>query len=409
MDLIDDVDAVDLAVDALVAGQREGLNGSANSVITSSLWDLERDVVLLEAARTRMVGEWVGRGLHGLDGSRSPSARLARETGCSANAAAIVVRRARKLRTMPATTAAFERGELSTDKVDELCRANGKARRARFAEAEERLVSDAKRLCFADLQHVLAVWRNAADAEAANDAAQRDIDGSHFAAVESYRKTVDLRGRLDPVRGAIVRNELERLEQHLWERDWAAARAEWGDAATTDKVTRTPAQRRAAAITLMAERSAAMEPGSTPTRPLFTVIIDHETAQQVCELSNGTVVAPGHLAPFIATADLERVVFGPAGRVLDVGRRSRFFRGGLRRAIEVRDRHCTFPGCREPAERCDVDHIVEWTDGGETTQDNGRLRCGPHNRQRPGRSTPAPPDPIDDPDDEGIEPPEPGP
>ena len=42
-----------------------------------------------------------------------------------------------------------------------------------------------------------------------------------------------------------------------------------------------------------------------------------------------------------------------------MGVRRRFFRGALRRAIEVRDRRCTHPsGCDVPAERCDIDHIV---------------------------------------------------
>ena len=43
---------------------------------------------------------------------------------------------------------------------------------------------------------------------------------------------------------------------------------------------------------------------------------------------------------------------------------------------------------RRLGDACDVDHTIEYTDGGETTQDNGRLRCGPHNRQRPGRRRP---------------------
>ena len=39
-------------------------------------------------------------------------------------------------------------------------------------------------------------------------------------------------------------------------------------------------------------------------------------------------------------------------------------------------------GCDVPAERCDVDHIVPWTDGGRTDQFNGRLECPAHNRHR---------------------------
>jgi 5-methylcytosine-specific restriction endonuclease McrA len=66
--------------------------------------------------------------------------------------------------------------------------------------------------------------------------------------------------------------------------------------------------------------------------------------------------------------------------VVSVSHRRRFT-GALRRAIEVRDRHCAHPsGCEVPAHLCDVDHIVPWSQGGATSQENGRLLCSTHNR-----------------------------
>ena len=107
----------------------------------------------------------------------------------------------------------------------------------------------------------------------------------------------------------------------------------------------------------------------------------------MCELADGTIVAPSALAELLGGADIERIVFNGGSRVIDVGRRTRFFTGALRRAIQVRDRHCTWPGCDTPAERCEIDHIVPYEDGGTTTQDNGRLRCPYHHhlghRHRP--------------------------
>jgi hypothetical protein len=68
--------------------------------------------------------------------------------------------------------------------------------------------------------------------------------------------------------------------------------------------------------------------------------------------------------------------------VIDVGAKRRFFRGALRRAIEVRDRTCFHPSCDEVPERFEVDHIHEASKGGPTTQDNGQGGCGFHNRWR---------------------------
>ncbi|MBI2710852.1 MAG: HNH endonuclease, partial [Actinobacteria bacterium] len=98
-----------------------------------------------------------------------------------------------------------------------------------------------------------------------------------------------------------------------------------------------------------------------------------------CETARGTILTPGQIAGLVFDAEIERVVFATPSRVIDVSHRTRFFRGGLRRAIEVRDRHCTHPGCNIPAHHCDIDHIVPYDQGGTTTQDNGRLLCPHHN------------------------------
>ena len=68
--------------------------------------------------------------------------------------------------------------------------------------------------------------------------------------------------------------------------------------------------------------------------------------------------------------------------MLEVVERRRFFTGATRRAVEVRDRTCFHPSCDEPAERCQVDHVVPYEAGGPTTTENGRPACGFHNRWR---------------------------
>ena len=50
----------------------------------------------------------------------------------------------------------------------------------------------------------------------------------------------------------------------------------------------------------------------------------------------------------------------------------------LRRFIETRDQHCRAPGCRRPAQRCDLDHTREWAKGGTTTADNLAALCRYH-------------------------------
>ncbi len=66
---------------------------------------------------------------------------------------------------------------------------------------------------------------------------------------------------------------------------------------------------------------------------------------------------------------------GPAGEILDVGRRTRTISPALRRALQARDRRCRFPGCRH--RRVDAHHIEHWADGGRTALGNLVLLCRP--------------------------------
>ena len=112
------------------------------------------------------------------------------------------------------------------------------------------------------------------------------------------------------------------------------------------------------------------------------MVLGYESFERVCELANGTVITPGSLVPWLTQAWVERIVFSPASRKIDVGVAQRVFTGATRRAVEIRDRECFHPFCEEPAERCEIDHIEPYAAGGATTTGNGRCACAFHNRQR---------------------------
>jgi hypothetical protein len=39
----------------------------------------------------------------------------------------------------------------------------------------------------------------------------------------------------------------------------------------------------------------------------------------------------------------------------------------IRRQVELRDHHCAYPYCTKPAETCDLDHVVPYAEGGQTS------------------------------------------
>jgi len=185
------------------------------------------------------------------------------------------------------------------------------------------------------------------------------------------------------VNGAIVANELKRIDKQFFEADWAEAKARVGENVGVGDLARTPAQRRADALTEMATRSAGAGNDSRRPEPLFSVFVGYETfVGMLCQLSDGTVISPRSLRPWLDDAWVERVVFDGPSRVIDVGVTRRLFAGATRRAVELRDRECSHPYCDRVAADCDIDHVQPWSAGGLTTLANGRVACGFHNRAR---------------------------
>lgn len=72
----------------------------------------------------------------------------------------------------------------------------------------------------------------------------------------------------------------------------------------------------------------------------------------------------------------ERVTVDHAGHVLAVDRYHPTPQ--MRRVLAARDVHCRAPGCRVPANRCDIDHTVDAALGGPTRTDNLAHLCRGH-------------------------------
>ncbi|MEA1304218.1 DUF222 domain-containing protein [Actinomyces oris] len=77
----------------------------------------------------------------------------------------------------------------------------------------------------------------------------------------------------------------------------------------------------------------------------------------------------------------KRLITDPAsGVVIDVGRTRYRPPAGLADLVRARDRACVFPTCQTPAERCDIDHLTAWSQGGTTSLDNLVVLCEAHHR-----------------------------
>lgn len=352
------------------------------------LVDCEQVQAQLSAVKARVFAAFHSSHEWANDGSQSAAGWLARHGNVAPDQARADSLLARRLRTMPLTAAALAAGEITEAHAQRLARLAHCPRdsvRDHFAKWEEKLVGKARTMDWDRFHRYLDHWANAADPDGAEDKAKDDHQARRAHLSQTWKRMFRLDGWFDPIGGTELQTALRRIERELLEDDWAEARAKFGDNATADGLARTSAQRRADAFVEMARRAMSAPPGSRLPEPLVTVLVGYETLHgRILELlNNGTVVTPSQAGMLLTHADIERIVYeGGSRKICDLGRRTRFFREGLRRIIEIRDRRCTYPGCDRPAENCDVDHILPWGNNGETSQANGRLRCGYHNRNR---------------------------
>jgi hypothetical protein len=141
-------------------------------------------------------------------------------------------------------------------------------------------------------------------------------------------------------------------------------------------------------------------PSGSPAEPLVNLVVDATTFAEAlrrcfgedvdpvdpanvrtrrCETDRGVSVDPLDAVLAAALGRVRRVVLDADGRVTEVGRAQRLFRGALRDAVLLQHHRCCWPGCTVPASRCQADHLTEWRRGGRTAADNGGPLCDTHN------------------------------
>ena len=353
-----------------------------------SIVALHRQLDRLEAATTRATAAFDAGGAWEADGARSAAAWVATRCHEPLGLARRRVRVGRALRAMPACEQAWLEGGIGEAQVEELVSVRRRVGEDRFDPDEAVLVHHARALPYRHFGRVVAYWVQAADPDGAEADTGAQREGRRLHLSESFGGTWFLDAVLDPISGEAVSRVLGRIEDELFEADWAEAKQERGDEAGGDDLraadlARTPAQRRADALVEMARRAGAVPAGSRLPEPLLNVLVGYETlAGRVCELAGGTVVTPGALLPWLSTAWVERAVFDGPDRVKGVGVRRRLFAGATRRAVEVRDRTCFSEYCDVPAQDCEIDHVLAYGAGGATAEGNGRPACAYHHRLR---------------------------
>jgi hypothetical protein len=358
---------------ALEEVQAEDLWAVSSEQLEADLVELERAARVLQAERLRRIAEVDRRREYQRDGYLSISGWLANRLRIGVQAATAEVRSARALQEMPLTRSALAGGDVSGQAVRLLVRAK-ETHPGDFSRDEQVLLDAAKRLRIRDLYRAIEHWRQAADMTGSAEEEELRFQRRYLHVSSTLYGTVRVDGNLDPEGGHSVITALNALQD-------ADIRAE-----RPRPDVRSARQRRADAMGELCRQwlNSSGRPKVAGERPHMSVVVDVQAlagqASGRSEFETGEPLHPETARRIACDAAITRVLTSGRSEPIDVGRRTAIVPPVTRRALIVRDRHCTFPGCERPVEWCDAHHVQHWADGGSTTLSNLILLCRPHHR-----------------------------
>ena len=313
-------------------------------------------------------------------GWRSCAHWLAWRVGLTIGPARERVRVARCLASLPLIAGEMERGRLSWSKVRALTR-------IATPESEERLLAFAHEVTAAQVERFARAQRSAEAALAALDGESAMATRRHLSVRVDDEGMYTIRGRLMPEVGALLMEALDAAADELHRAERAvereAERAEAREAGAEAeprrlKLPSTPGERRHDALGAWLEDRTEGRVQLVVHTVAPGVGEDEPGTEPVVTTEEGSHVPAGTSGRLACDPEVVEVTRGTDGSVLDVGRRRRTVDWRLRKALEVRDGGCRFPGCG--CRHTQAHHAVPWSEGGRTALDNLILLCRFHHK-----------------------------
>lgn len=210
--------------------------------------------------------------------------------------------------------------------------------------------------------------RHAADPEGYAAAEVQGVEARSLTIKTGEGGMVWVRGVFDPEGAAVLRTAFEPLARRSGKNDDRKRDRRLADAAVE-----------------LASRSLdnALVPQRGSVRPHLQVTTTLETLIQragapAADLEFSLPISAKAVERLACDCSVTRVLLGADSAVIDVGRSKRVITPSQRRALNVRDKGCRFPGCDRPATWTSGHHIVHWIRGGPGDLPNLVLLCYRH-------------------------------
>jgi len=379
----------------------------------------------LMAARDRLDGQ-ISRALQVFDarrycesdGAASTAAWLRGRSRIAGSEASARVKTARVLREMTATATALEDGMITLAHARAIAQLATDTDVATTRQVEAQLIELARLVdpvrFGAELRMLREAWRrDDSDGKDRDDDVDADEAYRRFAVAASFEGRFNLNGWLTPEGGALLKAALDALARplpgderttaqryadalvelarrqlnqgdlpakngvrpHMFIGANSAATPAAGGAASHDPAANTDTDASGGDADSDVDSAAAggAEP-PTPPRP------GSGSGGAAVRLFDGQVVGGGVLSDkalerIACDATISRVLYGPDGHVLDLGRSTRVVSAAQWRALLLRDGGCVFPGHDCPAAYTEAHHLISWLVLGPTDLWNLALVC----------------------------------
>jgi len=229
---------------------------------------------------------------------------------------------------------------------------------------ETKLLRKAEKLSVRSFRNACMHARHAADPDGFVNEEKQGVEARSLTMSTADDGTVLLNCILDKVGGAAVQTALEPL----------AKRAGKDDDRLRDR-------RLADALVDIAMH--ALDTGLVPQRTHLQVTTSLETllglsGAPAAEMEFSLPISAKAVERLACDCSVTRILLGSDSTVIDVGRARRVISGPQRKALEVRDRGCVWPGCDRPASWTSGHHLVHWIRNGPTDLPNLTLLCYRH-------------------------------
>ncbi|TCI95948.1 HNH endonuclease signature motif containing protein [Aeromicrobium sp. IC_218] len=344
----------------------------------------------LQALTVRLTAAAADRGLPREDGCTSPTVWLASTTNVSRREASKLVSLTRLDPTRGAVTRErWDAGQLTTEQAHNILKALDQLPEwfvdEQHDDAEATLLEHAREFGADDLRRLANRIVEVVDPDSADEIIGAQLERqekqawneTHLSIIRMGKGRSSIRGVLPDMQADMLRTVLEGLASPR--RDGAVFRDVDGEHSDLEFGRLDHARRMGLALCELVEhlpQDAFPQAGGVAAT--VTISMEHDALVRDlgrAMLSTDTGLSASQARRLACNAGLIPVVLGGASQPLDVGQQRRLHDRSQRIALTKRDGGCSWKGCDRPPGWCEAHHLKPWSEGGDTSIDNGALFC----------------------------------